>query len=72
MLQAQAEAKGKAAIAADNFICKKKITDRNRSNLFDSVTKKNRDVIQFEDGPQSFYRIITYYAQDLNFMPEDV
>ena len=72
MLQAQAEAKGKSAITADNFIRKKKITDRNHSNLFDSVAKKNRDVIQFEDGPQSFYWIITFYTQDLNFMPEDV
>ena len=72
MLQAQVQAKGKSAITADNFIHKKKITDWNRSNLFDSVSKKNRDVIQFEDGPQSFYWIITYYTQDLNFMLEDV
>ena len=72
MLQAQVEAKGKAAIATDKFIRKKKIRDRNHLNLFDSVAKKNRDVIQFEDGPQSFYWIITYYAQDLNFVLEDV
>ena len=63
MLQAQAEAKGKATITADNFIHKKKMTNRNCLTVFNSVTKKNRDVIQFNDGPQSFYCIITFYIQ---------
>ena len=59
-------------MAADTFIRKKKLTNNNRMAIFDAVLKKNRAVIQFDEGPQSFYKIMTHYAPNLNFVPEDV
>ena len=72
ILQSQAEAKGKLALAVETFIRKKKLTNSNHMTIYDSVVKRKRDVIQFDDGPQSFYRIMTHYAPDLNFTPDDV
>ena len=72
ILQSQAEAKGKLALAVETFIRKKKLTNSNCMTIYDSVVKRKRDVIQFDDGPQSFYRIMTHYAPDLNFTPDDV
>ena len=72
ILQSQSEAKGKLALAADTFLKKKKMTSNNHMTIFDAVSKKKRDIIEFDDGPQSFYRIMTHYAPNLNFMPEDV
>ena len=50
---------------------KKKMTAGNRMTIFDVVKKKGRDVIDFPEGPQSFYRIMTHYVAGLNFVPED-
>ena len=72
ILQSQTEAKGKLALAAEMFIRKKKLTNSNCMTIYDSVVKRKHDVIQFDDGPQSFYRIMTHYALDLNFTPDDV
>ena len=72
ILQSQAEAKGKLAMAADTFIRKKKLTTNNCMTIFEAVSKKNREVIKFDEGPQSFYKIMTHYAPNLSFVPEDV
>ena len=72
ILQSQAEAKGKLALVAETFIWKKKLTNSNRMTIYDSVVKRKHDVIQFDNGPQSSYRIMTHYTLDLNFMPDDV
>ena len=72
ILQSQAEAKGKLALAAETFIWRKNITNNNKMLVFDAVTKRKRYVIDFDEGPQSFYCIMTHYAPDLNFMPDDV
>ena len=50
----------------------KKITNNNKMIVFDAVTKRKRYVIDFDEGPQYFYRIMTHYAPDLNFTPDDV
>ena len=71
-LQSQTEAKGKLALAAETFIRKKKLTNSNCMTIYNSVVKRKHDVIQFDDGPQSFYRIMTHYTPDLNFTLDDV
>ena len=40
--------------------------------VFDAVTKRKRYVIDFDEGPQSFYCIMTHCAPDLNFTSDDV
>ena len=72
ILQSQAEAKGKLALVVETFIRKKKLANSNCMTIYDSVVKRKCDVIQFDEGPQSFYRIMTHYTLDLNFMPDDV
>ena len=51
ILHAQAEAQSKSAISAETFL-KKKVTDKNKSILFEAVSRRNRDIIAFDDGPQ--------------------
>ena len=72
ILQSQAESEGKLALAAETFIRRKKITNNNKMMVFDAVTKRKRYVIDFDEGPQSFYCIMTHYAPDLNFTPDDM
>ena len=46
--------------------------DKNKSVLIEVVSKRNRDIIAFDDSPQSFYRIMTFYSTDLNFVPDNI
>ena len=59
ILQSQVESKGKLTLAAENFIQRKKITNNNKMMVFDAVMKRKRYVIDFDEGPQSFYRIMS-------------
>ena len=72
ILHAQAEARSQSVISAETFLKKENMTDKNKSILFEVVSKRNRDIIAFDDGPQLFYRIMTFYSTDLNFIPDDV
>ena len=72
IIQVQSESKGKLAVGMQMFITKKKMMTGNHMTIFDAVKKKGHDVIDFPEGPQSFYRIMTHYAASLNFVPEDI
>ena len=68
---ALAEAKCKIADASDIFLKKKKTTAGNTSVLFSAIKERGKEVVMFDDGPQSFYRIMAFYARGLEMVPED-
>ena len=67
-----AECKCKLADTGDMFLRKKKTTAANASVLFQSIKERGKEVVVFDDGPQSFYKIMTYYARGLEMVPEDM
>ena len=68
---ALAEAKCKIADAGDIFLKKKKTTAGNTSVLFSAIKERGKEVMMFDDGPQSFYRIMAFYARGREMVPED-
>ena len=69
---ALAECKCKLADAGDMFLRKKKMTAANASVLFQSIKERGKEVVVFDDGPQSFYKIMSYYARGLEMVPKDM
>ena len=68
----EAPAKCKLADAGDIFLKKKKTTQSNTKLVFDAVRSRHRDIIDFEETEQSFYKIMSHFVKGMNFVPEDV
>ena len=71
--KAVAETKSKCAETGEAFIRKKKMTPANNVKLFEAVKAHKRDSIDYNEGVDSFYKIMTYYAEAwYGMVPEDV
>ena len=68
---ALAESKCKLADAGDVFLKKKKTTPANTSVLFQAISERGKEVVVFDDHPQSFYKIMAFYAKGYEMVPED-
>ena len=68
----QAEIKCKKADQGNTFLQTKKITKSNNVAIFKSVRDKERDIVKFTCGDDSFYKIMTFYYPALSMTPEDV
>ena len=67
-----AEAKCKASDLGNAFLKSKKLTKSNSTTIYNAITEKGRDVVEFECGTESFYKIMTHYFPALSMTPEDV
>ena len=67
-----AEAKCKASDLGNAFLKSKKLTKSNSTTIYNAITEKGRDVVEFECGTESFYKIMTHYFPTLSMTPEDV
>ena len=67
-----AEAKCKASDLGNAFLKSKKLTKSNTTVVYNAITEQGRDVVEFECGTESFYKIMTHYFPALNMTPEDV
>ena len=52
----QADVKAKQAIVCDTFLKKKKMTPAQKIPVFQHITKKGREIIEYDEKPMSFYR----------------
>ena len=62
---------GKTAELGATFIKNKKITANNVSVIYDSVSQHGREIVEYNEEVQSFYRIMTHYVPMLGMIPED-
>ena len=67
-----AKAKCKASDLGNAFLKSKKLTKSNSTTVYNAITEKGRDVVEFECGTESFYKIMTHYFPALSMTPEDV
>ena len=67
-----AEAKCKASDLGNAFLKSKKLTKSNSTTIYNAIKEKDRDVVEFECGTESFYKIMTHYFPALSMTPEDV
>ena len=67
-----AEAKCKASDLGNAFLKSKKLTKSNSTTIYNAIKEKGRDVVEFECGTESFYKIMTHYFPALSMTPEDV
>ena len=65
------KAKCKASDLGNAFLKSKKLTKSN-STIYDTIKEKGKDVVEFECGTESFYKIMTHYFPTLSMTPEDV
>ena len=69
--KSKADAMGKAADLGATFIKNKKITANNVAIIYDSVSQHGREIVEYHEEVQSFYRIMTHYVPTLGMIPED-
>ena len=69
---AQADARSKSADVGNNFIKKKKLTQANVSSVYNAISKHKREIVEYEETIQSFYKIMAHYLPNLAMIPEDV
>ena len=67
-----AEAKCKASDLGNAFLKSKKLTKSNSTTIYNAITEKGRDVVEFECGTELFYKIMAHYFPALSMTPEDV
>ena len=67
-----AKAKCKASDLGNAFLKSKKLTKSNSTTIYNAIREKGRDVVEFECGTESFYKIMTHYFPALRVTPEDV
>ena len=68
----QATSKCKTVDAGNIFIKKKKITQTGKQVLFNAVKEKGREIVEWTEQNESFYKILSYYVPSLNMTPEDM
>ena len=54
------------------FLKKKKITPTHSQAICDAVGQYNRNIVEFNESHQSFFKIMTYYYPTIGMIPEDV
>ena len=70
--KSKADAMCKAADLGATFIKNKKITASNVQVIYDNVSEQhNREIIEYHEDVQSFYKIMTHYVPSLGMIPED-
>ena len=70
--KSKADAMCKAADLGATFIKNKKITASNVQVIYDNVSEQhNREIIEYHEDVQSFYKIMTHYVPLLGMIPED-
>ena len=69
---AQADYKTKNAAQCDLFLKHKKLTAANKAAIFQVIQEKELDIIEYDNKPQTFFRIMTQYVDGLGMVPEDV
>ena len=62
----------KLADVGNIFLKKKKITPTNSQAICDAVGQYNRNIVEFNESHQSFFKIMTYYYLAIGMIPEDV
>ena len=65
------EEKCKRSETGDLFLKKKKTTASTSSALFKAIQERGKEVVVFESESQSFYRIMAYYSQHIDLVPEN-
>ena len=69
---AKAESICKLSDAGNTFLKKKKITPTHSQAICDAVGQYNRNIVEFNESHQSFFKIMTYYYPAIGMIPEDV
>ena len=69
--KSKADAMCKSADLGATFIKNKKITANNVPLIYDSVSQHGREIVEYHEEVQSFYRIMTHYVPTLGMIPED-
>ena len=69
---AKAESICKLSDAGNTFLKKKKITPTHSQAICDAVGQYNRNIVEFNESHQSFFKIMTYYYPAISMIPEDV
>ena len=69
---AKAESICKLSDARNTFLKKKKITPTHSQAICDAVGQYNRNIFEFNESHQSFFKIMTYYYLAMGMIPEDV
>ena len=69
---AQADARAKSADVGNNFLKKKKLTQANVAAVYNTISQHKREIVEYEETTQSFYKIMTHYCPNLAMIPEDV
>ena len=55
------------------FLKKKKLTASNANLVYDAIKEQyKRDIVEFTETHQSFFKIMTHYVASLGLVPEDV
>ena len=62
----------KTVDAGRTFLKKKKLTASNANLVYDAIKQQyKRDIVEFADTHQSFFKIMTHYIASLGLVPED-
>ena len=67
----QADSKSKIAESGNLFLKKKKITPANADVVYQCVTEKERDIIEYPSSALTFFKIMAHYTPEMAFVPED-
>ena len=63
----------KTVDAGMTFLKKKKLTASNTNLVYDAIKEQyKRDIVEFAETHQSFFKIMTHYMASLGLVPEDV
>ena len=63
----------KTVDAGTTFLKKKKLTASNANLVYDAIKEQyKRDIVEFTETHQSFFKIMTHYVASLSLVPEDV
>ena len=63
----------KTVDAGTTFLKKKKLTSSHANIVYDAIKMQyKRDIVEFTDTHQSFFKIMTHYIAALGLVPEDV
>ena len=63
----------KTVDAGTTFLKKKKLTASNANLVYDAIKEQyKRDIVEFTETHQSFFKIMTHYVASLGLVPEDV
>ena len=63
----------KTVDAGTTFLKKKKLTSSNANLVYDAIKMQyKRDILEFADTHQSFFKIMIHYIAALGLVPEDV